>query len=139
MLDFPRWKVLSILGFLAALMLLAVPSFLPESVTDKWGSFPHSRINLGLDLAGGSYLLLEADTKDVAATRLESMRERVVTELRRGTPKIETGDVSVRDGKLSFLLRDVSQVDHWRRRRADRPARMGHPGGGQFAIRPDSE
>ena len=111
MLDFPRWKVLSIFGFLAALMLLAVPSFFPESVTNKWGSFPHPRINLGLDLAGGSYLLLEADTQDVAATRLESMRDKVVAELRRSTPRIDTGDVSVRDGKLSFLLRDVTQVD----------------------------
>ncbi|MFC3579011.1 protein translocase subunit SecD [Sphingomonas hylomeconis] len=111
MLDFPRWKVLSILGFLAALMLLAVPSFLPESTTAKWGSFPHPRINLGLDLAGGSYLLLEADTKDVAQTRLDAMRDRVVTELRRGAPRIETGDVSERDGKLSFMLRDSTQVD----------------------------
>ncbi len=66
MLDFPRWKIASILGLLAALMLLAVPSFVPESMTKNLGvSLP--RINFGLDLAGGSYLLLEAETADVAA------------------------------------------------------------------------
>src|SRR5258708_931392 len=74
MLDFPRWKVVSILVLLAALMALAIPSFIPESQTKNWGAFPHPRINLGLDLAGGSYLLLEADTNELANSRLESMR-----------------------------------------------------------------
>ncbi|MGH6615783.1 protein translocase subunit SecD [Sphingomonas sp.] len=111
MLDFPRWKVTSIVAFLVALMLLAVPSFLPESTTNSWGRFPHPRINLGLDLAGGSYLLLEADTKDIATKRIELMREQVATELRRATPRIEIGDISTRDGTLSFMLRDVTKLD----------------------------
>ncbi len=115
MLDFPRWKVASILGFLAALMLLAVPSFVPESMTKNLGvSLP--RINFGLDLAGGSYLLLEAETADVAASRIEQMRDTVATEMRRGSPKISIGDISTRGGKLSFLLRDVTQVDEARER-----------------------
>ncbi|OYX37146.1 preprotein translocase subunit SecD [Sphingomonas sp. 32-62-10] len=115
MLDFPRWKIASILGLLAALMLLAVPSFVPERYTKDLGvSLP--RINFGLDLAGGSYLLLEADTADVAASRIEQMRDTVATEMRRGTPKIGIGDISTRGGKLSFLLRDVTQVDEARER-----------------------
>ena len=115
MLDFPRWKIASILGLLAALMLLAVPSFVPESMTKTLGvSLP--RINFGLDLAGGSYLLLEAETADVAASRIEQMRDTVATEMRRGSPKISIGDISTRGGKLSFLLRDVTQVDEARER-----------------------
>lgn len=116
MLDFPRWKISSIIGLLVALMLLAVPSFLPEKVTDAWGSFPHPRINLGLDLAGGSYLLLEADTAELAATGLDQMRDNVTTAMRRGSPRIELGDISTQGGKLSFLLRDVTQVDAARER-----------------------
>ncbi|KQS03503.1 preprotein translocase subunit SecD [Sphingomonas sp. Leaf357] len=115
MLDFPRWKVLSILGLLGALMLLAVPSFLPQSMTDKWGSFPHSRVNLGLDLAGGSYLLLEADTSELARTRLDNMRNSIADAMK-AAPAIQTGDI-VNDGtKLSFLLRDVTQLDAARER-----------------------
>ena len=110
MLDFPRWKVLSIIGLLAALMLLAVPSFVPERYTKDLG-IPLSRINFGLDLAGGSYLLLEADTNDVAASRIEQMRDTVAAELKRAKPKIEIGDISTRDGRISFLLRNVAQVD----------------------------
>ena len=116
MLDFPRWKVGSIIGLLVALCLLAVPSFLPESTTSKWGWIPHSRVNLGLDLAGGSYLLLEADTADLAATRIEAMRDSVAGTMRNGTPRIEIGDISTRGGQLTFLLRDPSQVDAARER-----------------------
>ena len=111
MLDFPRWKVLWVWGVLAALCLLAVPSFLPERMTNSGVGVPHPRINLGLDLAGGSYLLLEADTADLANSRLETMRDQVATEMRRATPRIDIGDISTRDGQLSFLLRDPSKVD----------------------------
>lgn len=116
MLDFPRWKVWSIAGLLAVLCALAIPSFLPERMTDRWGSFPHPRINLGLDLAGGSYLLLEADTDDLANSRLETMRDQITAEMRRATPRIDIGDVSTRGGQLSFMLRDPSKVDAARER-----------------------
>jgi preprotein translocase subunit SecD len=113
-LDFPRWKVVAISVFLAVLCALAIPSFLPERVTAGWPV--HPRINLGLDLAGGSYLLLEADTADLAASRLEAMREQVQTEMRRGTPPIQIGDISTRDGQLTFMVRDAAQVDAARER-----------------------
>ncbi len=116
MLDFPRWKVASIIGLLAVLCALAIPSFFPESTTSKWGAIPHPRINLGLDLAGGSYLLLEADTADLANSRLDVMRDSVAGTMRNGTPRIDIGDISSRNGQLSFLLRDPSQVDAARER-----------------------
>ncbi len=116
MLDFPRWKVASIIGLLAVLCALAIPSFFPESTTNRWGAIPHPRINLGLDLAGGSYLLLEADTADLANSRLEVMRDSVAGTMRNGTPRIDIGDISSRNGQLSFLLRDPSQVDAARER-----------------------
>lgn len=116
MLDFPRWKIASILVPLIALMLLAVPSFIPEAVTKTWPTWAVHRINLGLDLAGGSYLLLEADTKELAASRLETKRDEVAAEMRRGKPRIEIGDISTRGGRLTFLLRNVAQVDAARER-----------------------
>ncbi|MEG3162938.1 protein translocase subunit SecD [Sphingomonas sp. LB2R24] len=110
MLNFPRWKIISITGLLLALCLLAIPSFLPERVTSRLGGIPNPHVNLGLDLAGGSYLLLEADTADLAATRIEAMRDSVAGMMRNGTPRIEIGDISTRGGQLTFLLRDPSQT-----------------------------
>jgi len=73
--------------------------------------FMQTRVNLGLDLSGGSHLLLEASTQDVAKQRLANMEEQVRTELRRGDTKIAIGDISSRDGKLSFMVRNPSEVD----------------------------
>jgi preprotein translocase subunit SecD len=114
MLDFPRWKVISIWAVLIALMALAIPSFpiassLPPSIAQYWPTRPH--INLGLDLAGGSYLLLEADTNDLANSRIENMRDQIQAEMKRNTPRIDIGDISTRGGQLSFMLRDPTQVD----------------------------
>jgi preprotein translocase subunit SecD len=116
MLDFPRWKVWATILTVAVTMLLAVPSFLPAPVLASLPSWlPKPTVSLGLDLAGGSYLLLEADTRDVAAARVEQMRESVRGELRR-SPRIEIGDISVQGGRLSFLVRDASKVDAVRER-----------------------
>jgi preprotein translocase subunit SecD len=110
MLDFPRWKVLSIWAVILFGILLSIPSFIPQSVTDRL-PVHLPRINLGLDLAGGSHLLFEADTDDVARQRLETMDETIVAEMNRASPRIGIGDVSRQDGKLSFMVRDPRQLD----------------------------
>ena len=122
MLDFPRWKVVSIWAVLALFCALAVPTFLPESVTANWPF--HPRVNKGLDLAGGSYLMLEADTQDLANTRVEALREQIQGTMRNGTPRIQIGDISTRNNQISFMLRDPTQVD------AARERLLGITGGG---------
>ncbi|WP_210356800.1 MULTISPECIES: protein translocase subunit SecD [Sphingomonas] len=114
MLDFPRWKVTAIWALLAVLCALAIPSFFSEEQTAHWPI--HPRINKGLDLAGGSYLLLEADTQDLANSRIESMRDQIQGTMRNGSPPIAIGDISTRGGQISFMLRDPTQVDAARER-----------------------
>ncbi|HEV2078476.1 MAG TPA: protein translocase subunit SecD [Allosphingosinicella sp.] len=112
MLDFPRWKVWFVSLLLIVGIAFAIPSFFPESKVAKLPGFvPSAQINLGLDLAGGSHLLLEADTSGVAAQRLEVMEESIRTEMRRANPRIEIGEISTSGGQLSFMVRDPSQVD----------------------------
>jgi len=114
MLDFPRWKVWATIITIVVTCLLAVPSFLPQSALNRLPGWTPT-ISLGLDLAGGSYLLFEADTKDVAVARVEQMRESVRTELRR-SPALKISDISVAGGKVSFLVDDPSKVDAVRER-----------------------
>ncbi len=111
MLDFPRWKVWIVLLTAGIGMLLAVPSFFPESSFAGWPKWAYPQIKLGLDLRGGSRLLLEAETTDVAKQRIDLMEEGVRTEMRRASPRIEIGDISVQGGTLSFLVRNVAQLD----------------------------
>ncbi|UAK24600.1 protein translocase subunit SecD [Sphingomonas nostoxanthinifaciens] len=111
MLDFPRWKVVTIWAVLLIGVLLAIPSLMPESTAGKLGLGHFPRINLGLDLSGGSHLLLEADTADLAKQNLAKMEETIRTEMRRGSPKVDIGDISTANGQLSFFVRDVAQLD----------------------------
>ena len=112
MLDFPRWKVWSIWLVILLGIAFAVPSMFPKAEVANWPKYaPRAQINLGLDLAGGSQLLLEADARDAAKQRLQAMEETVTTELRRGDPKIAIGDVSTQGNRLSFMVRDPTQLD----------------------------
>ena len=112
MLEFPRWKVWLIAIVIALGVLFSIPSLIAgtpaASSWPKW--LPQYKISLGLDLAGGSHLLLEADARDALKQRLQSMEESVATELRRD-PRIDVGDISTAGGRLSFLVRDPTKVD----------------------------
>ena len=112
MLDFPRWKVWAVTLVVFVGILLAIPSLLPKDQVERWPAWlPSARINLGLDIAGGSQLLLEADIADAGKQRLQAMEDSVTTELRRGEPRIDIGDVSTSGGRLSFIVRDPTQLD----------------------------
>jgi len=112
MFDFPRWKVWLVTLTVLAGIVLAIPSLLSKEQVARWpGWLPSARINLGLDIAGGSQLLLEADLADASKQRLQAKEEEVTTELRRGEPRIQIGDVSTSGGKLSFVVRDPTQLD----------------------------
>src|SRR4051812_37682496 len=112
MLNFPRWKVIGIWLILSFGILLSVPSLLPSAASQYlpgWAQNIH--VNLGLDLAGGSHLLLEADTGDVARQRAALKEDEVRRAMRSATPRIEIGEVSTTGGQLSFIVRDPTQVE----------------------------
>jgi preprotein translocase subunit SecD len=112
MLDFPRWKIWLVSIVVAAGVLLSIPSLIAGSpLSGNWPKWlPQYKISLGLDLAGGSHLLLEADAQDAQKQRLQAMEDSVATELRR-EPRIDIGDISTAGGRLSFLVRDPTKVD----------------------------
>jgi preprotein translocase subunit SecD len=112
MLEFPRWKVW-LIGIVIALgVLLSIPSLIGGTpLAGHWPKWlPQYKISLGLDLAGGSHLLLEADASDAQKQRLQAMEDGVATELRHD-PRIDIGDISTAGGRLSFMVRDPTKVD----------------------------
>ncbi|MGH6975992.1 MAG: SecDF P1 head subdomain-containing protein, partial [Stellaceae bacterium] len=87
MLYFTRWKGIAILCTVFTVCMFAVPNFLPQKMVDSWPTWAQRHIVLGLDLQGGSHLLLEVDTKAVRKERLEALRDdvrRVLREARIG-------------------------------------------------------
>ena len=114
MLEFPLWKKISLWLITLVSVLAAVPSLYSVSGHDWPASLPSPMVNLGLDLAGGSHLLLEAQSDEVAAQRLQNMEEAVRSAMRNAEPRIRIGDVSTAGNKLSFMLDDVGDIDRAR-------------------------
>jgi preprotein translocase subunit SecD len=109
MLNFPRWKVWSITLTCLICVLLAVPSFFPEPQFKQLPGWAQNiSINFGLDLAGGSELLLEAEIDDVARQRVESLEDTLRSQLRRAG--IQATEVSTAGDQLSFTVRDPAKL-----------------------------
>ncbi|MGI8943320.1 MAG: protein translocase subunit SecD [Qipengyuania sp.] len=114
MLDFPTWKRIWLWLITLAAMLAALPSIVSLTGQPWPEQLPDPMVNLGLDLAGGSHILLEADQSQVASQRLENMEEGVRTVLRQAEPRIRIGDVSTANGRLSFMVDDPADLDRAR-------------------------
>src|SRR5690242_8435089 len=106
MLYFTRWKMVAILRTVAAVCLFAVPNFLPEKMVQSWPKWAQRHVVLGLDLQGGSHILLAVDTKTVRKEMLEALRDdvrRVLREARVGyTGLVVRGnsvEVRIREGQ----------------------------------------
>jgi preprotein translocase subunit SecD len=109
MLNFPRWKVWGISLICAFFALLAIPSFLPPPVRAQLPGFLQAiHINLGLDLAGGSQLLLEAQIQDVAKQRGEAMEDQLNSDLSRNS--IPISQLAANNGEVSFVVDNPAQV-----------------------------
>jgi len=80
MLHFARWKTAAILAVLIIGSLFSIPNLISRAAFPDW--FPVRQINLGLDLRGGSYLLLEVDMNTVVRERLDGMVDGARTRLR---------------------------------------------------------
>ena len=109
MLNLPRWQVIAIIVVTALAGLFALPNALPGSVLNHLpGWYTQSRINLGLDLRGGAYFLLEADLRGVLNERLANLSDSVRGELRK--QQIGFKDVTVQSGaSVTVVLREEAQ------------------------------
>jgi preprotein translocase subunit SecD len=82
MLFFTRWKAAAILLTALVVCLCALPNFFSDSVVRHWPSWAQRHIVLGLDLQGGSHLLLEVDAAAVRKEQLQAINDDVLRVLR---------------------------------------------------------
>lgn len=106
MLDFPTWKITLITAICAVFVWLAIPSLMPESMREKLPSWmPKQAVNLGLDLQGGSHLLLQVDFETFEREQLANLADEIRSYLREA--KIGYRGLAVTEGKVVFTLRDA--------------------------------
>jgi preprotein translocase subunit SecD len=120
MLYFTRWKAAAILLTALFICLMAGPNFFPESTVKSWPTWAQRHVVLGLDLQGGSHILLEVDSAAVRKEMLENLRDdvrRVLREARIGYTGLvvrgNTVEVRIREGQnaqqAAAKLRELSQ------------------------------
>ena len=100
MLQFSRFQTIAILGVIVLGALFAVPNFLNEQTRDGLPGFlPTSTINLGLDLQGGSYLLLGVNTDKVIDDRMRGLMSDIRREMR---PNSSAGKERIRIDNIVY-------------------------------------
>jgi preprotein translocase subunit SecD len=105
MLYFTRWKALAIILTALVVCLCAVPKFFPEATVKGWPAWAQRRLVLGLDLQGGSHILLEVDSNSVKKDKLEQVRDDVRRSLREA--KIGYTGLATRPDSVEVRVKDT--------------------------------
>ncbi len=96
------------LAIILAGLLFALPNVVPAWALERWpAALPDKPVVLGLDLRGGSHLVLEVDGSELRRERLRTLGEdarRVMREAQTPWRSVETGERS-----LSIVLRSPEQ------------------------------
>jgi SecD/SecF fusion protein len=110
MLYFSRWKTISIWVIVALGVLFALPNVYPQSWLSSMPDWmPKRSMTLGLDLQGGSHILLQIDRQDLADERLETTRDDIRTLLR--DARIGYTGLTGSGNSVQVRIRDAGQLD----------------------------
>jgi len=114
MLVISRWKALAVFLICLVGIAFAAPNLISAERAEmlpKW--LPHQQINLGLDLQGGSHLLLEVDIDAVIRERLTNMLDGIRAVARQQRLALLNLAIEGKDA-ISFRARDGVQAEQAR-------------------------
>ena len=110
MLYFTKWKIALVLGVCAVGLLFALPNVFPQRVLDTLPDWlPRDRVVLGLDLQGGSHLLLEVDVDTAVRERLEALVDDARSGLR--GERIGYRNLGVREDTLRVEILETEELE----------------------------
>jgi protein-export membrane protein SecD len=107
MMYFGRAKTFAILAVCVLGALLCLPNILPAPA--PW--LPWRHVALGLDLRGGSYLLMQVDMQAVEAERLDTLADAARSSLIAAHLGYRFLEAQPANHRVSLLLRDPSEHD----------------------------
>ncbi|KRB53089.1 preprotein translocase subunit SecD [Rhizobium sp. Root708] len=109
MLHFSRWKTLLIWFVLLVAVLAATPNLLSDRALERLPNWlPHSRIDLGADLRGGTHLLFKIERTDIVRELLEDTVAGVRNNLRQAN--IRYTGLTGNDQTVSVKIADAQQI-----------------------------
>lgn len=115
MFGYSKLKIYAVMAVMVLGIVFASPNFMPKAT---YNALPDSvkewlkPVTLGLDLQGGSYLLMEVDTTDLLKEKLTSLADVTRSALR--ADKIRFSGLNVTDGVMSVKILNAAQVNQAR-------------------------
>jgi preprotein translocase subunit SecD len=128
MLHFSRWKALAILLTSLIVCLFTVPSLMTPQEQAKLPSFLQRHLVLGLDLQGGSHILLEVDSNAVRKEKLDTLRDDARRVLR--DARVGYSNLSIQGMSVQVRVREPSEIPEALRRLRE----LSAPTGGLLAV-----
>ncbi|MBO22022.1 MAG: protein translocase subunit SecD [Rhodospirillaceae bacterium] len=118
MVNYPRWAIVMTVVVALLGVIYAAPNFFPqpevvgeEMVEESSGLLPSKRMNLGLDLQGGSSLLLSVGVETAILETLEAVESSVRRELRKRGARIGYSGLRVEGRAIAFTLRNPADAE----------------------------
>jgi preprotein translocase subunit SecD len=104
MVYFAKWKIAVVIAVCLLGVAFAAPNLLDRKTTENLpGWLPNQQISLGLDLRGGSHLLLEVEAQTVINERLESIVDSIRQTLR--SERIRYTGLGIQDSKVTVQIK----------------------------------
>lgn len=117
MIYIPRWKIIAILMGCVLAVLYAMPNLLSQATRDdlarhypSW--LPVNGVSLGLDLRGGSHLMLQVDLGSVMRAKMDDLSQTIRQQLR--DDKMDVARTENIDNVLNFTFADADTADRAR-------------------------
>jgi len=106
MKNYPLWKSLLVILVIFSSIIFAIPSIIYSEEPSNW--FLENKINLGLDLQGGSYLLLQVESDVLFKEELENISG-TVRQISRNE-KLNIVDIVSEEDGIQFRFADSSFI-----------------------------
>ena len=110
MKNYPLWKSIVVILVICTGIIFAIPSIIYSENPSNW--FLDNKVNLGLDLQGGSYLLLEVETDVLLKEELENISD-TVRQISRNE-KVNITNVIPEEDQIQFRFKNASSIENIR-------------------------
>jgi protein-export membrane protein SecD len=107
-----RWTIISVVTAVMLGFLFALPNFLSEETRANMpGWLPSTPLTLGLDLQGGSYVLLEVDLGGVRSDRLTAVEGDLRLRFNSAEPRILYQNLDTQNDTVSVSVSDPTRFE----------------------------
>ena len=107
MKNYPIWKSFTVISLVLLGIIFSIPSLLYDENSENW--FLKNKINLGLDLQGGSYLLLEVQLDVLYDEELENFSDSIRLLARDNQTKIN--QINTQNNEVIVTFNNNNKID----------------------------